>query len=633
MDRLDRLGNAVNRCGSGCHLYRSERHIRLLRATLSIAAGLALAEPLYAQSAGRAPTGAELLLQETPSVWFEEYFSTLEASPDGRRALYASPFAGRIRLLDLGAGRKLQTVSRPGITDLRRATFARGGSLAVFGTSGGHAGWYAEEDSKLVRLQLPATARHVSWSPDGRRLAFAQHGTEDSVHVGPMDRLRAYAVLGTVTGLSWLPDGRALLVLALNAGGSSTLSRIEPATGRTSVVARDLDAPTFTSPVPVAADGLHAYVALATAAAPDPEARHEPHADRQLGIYEVALADGSRRPVVRAAQGADAYAPSVAAGHLYWIQATTEASIVVLPIDGGHAGVIARNAMVPSWRPDGREVGFVSGEWRWADWALNWDGYAVDLDVSGRVIGNPKPVIVGYHEDFQPVWSPRGQWIAYHSHRSKTPLATYAGDAQADDIWLRRVDAPPRDPGEIRLTDFGIEANSPDWSRDGTRLIFTSWSKEGPPGVSYPYVVTIDTTTGHVIGHEQLQLPKEIQNTAWVAYSPVSDDVAIEADQGNGRHALWIVATTGAGARRLVEYPLGTFGGVSWTPDGRTLIYAELAGDRMQLFAVPAAGGTPRQLTHDAANLFTPRVSPDGRFIAATRIAHWKQIWWMPLPK
>jgi Tol biopolymer transport system component len=53
----------------------------------------------------------------------------------------------------------------------------------------------------------------------------------------------------------------------------------------------------------------------------------------------------------------------------------------------------------------------------------------------------------------------------------------------------------------------------------------------------------------------------------------------------------------------------------------------------MQLFAVPAAGGTRRQLTHDAANVFTPRVSPDGRFIAATRIAHRKEIWRVPLPK
>jgi hypothetical protein len=121
------------------------------------------------------------------------------------------------------------------------------------------------------------------------------------------------------------------------------------------------------------------------------------------------------------------------------------------------------------------------------------------------------------------------------------------------------------------------------------------------------------------IALSEAPFPRKIHNTARVAYSPVSDDVAIEADLGGGRHALWVVASTGWRARQVVEYSLSTFGGVSWTPDGRTLVYTALIGGRMQLFAVPAAGRKARQFTHDAANVFTPRVSPDGRFVAATR--------------
>jgi hypothetical protein len=44
---------------------------------------------------------------------------------------------------------------------------------------------------------------------------------------------------------SWLPDGLGLVVLALNANGASNLSRLDPHTGQTSIVARDLDAPPF----------------------------------------------------------------------------------------------------------------------------------------------------------------------------------------------------------------------------------------------------------------------------------------------------------------------------------------------------------------------------------------------------
>ena len=89
---------------------------------------------------------------------------------------------------------------------------------------------------------------------------------------------------------------------------------------------------------------------------------------------------------------------------------------------------------------------------------------------------------------------------------------------------------------------------------------------------------------------------------------------------------MWIVAANGSGARKLTEYPMTTYGGLCWTPDGTSIIYAAGVGERMQLFSIPAAGGEPRQLTHDSANVFQPRVSPDGRLIAATRLEHRREI-------
>ena len=139
-------------------------------------------------------------------------------------------------------------------------------------------------------------------------------------------------------------------------------------------MARDLDPPTFDSPVALAPDGRHAYLALTTAGAPTLKMRHQPSAPRQLGIYEVDLGDGSRRAVVPPITGTDAYAPFVAGGSLYWIQATTDASIVVLPIAGGEGHTVAHDAMIPSWRPDGRRVGFTMGQWRLADWAPTGTG-------------------------------------------------------------------------------------------------------------------------------------------------------------------------------------------------------------------------------------------------------------------
>jgi hypothetical protein len=52
----------------------------------------------------------------------------------------------------------------------------------------------------------------------------------------------------------------------------------------------------------------------------------------------------------------------------------------------------------------------------------------------------------------------------------------------------------------------------------------------------------------------------------------------------------------------------------------------------MQLFQLGVAGGGPRQLSHDSANLFEPAVSPDGGLIAAARLSHTKEVWRMTLP-
>ena len=63
----------------------------------------------------------------------------------------------------------------------------------------------------------------------------------------------------------------------------------------------------------------------------------------------------------------------------------------------------------------------------------------------------------------------------------------------------------------------------------------------------------------------------------------------------------------------------------------KNIIYSALAGEGLQLFSVPRASGASQQLTHDSGNLMDPRVSPDGRWIACTRIVQSRQIWRRPL--
>jgi Tol biopolymer transport system component len=319
----------------------------------------------------------------------------------------------------------------------------------------------------------------------------------------------------------------------------------------------------------------------------------------------------------------------MAGGRLYWTRNANADAVVLVPAAGGEARTLMPGAILPSWSPDGQRIAFTDAGAGLVDGALSNDAAVVELDEWRRVVSVPRPIVAGFHEDFTPRWSPDASWIAYHSHRSARPVVYYAGDGTTDDIYLRRPWAPMSE--EIRLTDFGWEAGPPDWSPDGRRLVFDSWERGGPPGIARPWIVTIDPADGQRIGVERLRLPEGVDNAAMSTWSPDGREIALTALRGGQRYELWVVRADGSGGERLLDFRSKTHGGVHWTPDGRYLVYAALSDHQMQLFRIGRVGGEPEQLTRDAANLLHPRVSPDGRWIAASRIVRVKEVWRMEI--
>ncbi len=102
-----------------------------------------------------------------------------------------------------------------------------------------------------------------------------------------------------------------------------------------------------------------------------------------------------------------------------------------------------------------------------------------------------------------------------------------------------------------------------------------------------------------------------------VALSPDATHIAYVGN-ASGRLNLWVMNADGSAQRQLLHSNDRQAGAV-FTPDGRDVVYMQdNGGDEMyDLWAVPVAGGTPRDLTHtEHTSEIGPEFSRDGTLLA-----------------
>ncbi len=557
---------------------------------------------------------------------FEDFSARSELSPDGKWVLRTFVDGNQV-LLRLPAGAADSAALQGDLHQFEHAAWC-GMQLLRLGSDGTKRAWYAQGPSGFTALSIPPEATPVC-SLDGERLAHftsfparRELPTPKDIFVGTKSTQQKVEIGGVVLIVKFSPDAKNLYVLSRQESGASTLSSVSVSTLQVTRLARDLDAWPFPGPeLGVTSDGKSLILPLATLKAPDDARRQVPRTpERWLKLYRFDIA--SRQFSLFAAKAnSDQTDPAVVGDDLYWVSSQNTKNVVAFPSSGGfvHTVVGGREAYLPTWSRDGKWIAFVEGEYRLADWALSQDVGIVPVNAHILPANDAKPFVVGNHEDFPVDWSPDGRWIAWHSHRDPHRDAPYYDAPGAtDDIWVRRaedVHAP-----EIKATHDLWETGWAYWSPDGSELIYTTWDRNGTPGIYQVRITTINTETGQPVREHSFPMPKQVVSPEIAKWSPSGDEIAVEDAASPTERILWIVSKDGSRLQKVISYTSETYGGFDWSPDGKTLYFSALEGNHMKIFSVPRTGGPAKKISEGLGNYLHPSVSPDGRWIVCSEM-------------
>ena len=242
----------------------------------------------------------------------------------------------------------------------------------------------------------------------------------------------------------------------------------------------------------------------------------------------------------------------------------------------------------PQISPDGQRIVYtrrwvdkVADKWESSVWMMNADGSRNRFLLKGS----------------SPKWSPDGERLAYLAE----------GEPKGQQIFVRWMDA---EGGTTQVTRVEKAPRGFEWSPDGEQLAF---------------VQLVPKTTSW-----KIDMPKPPKGAEWTESPRIVDRMTYRRDrQGfveEGYSHIFVSPSGGGTPRQITagDYNHGS-SGLSWTPDGTEILFSALRVDDWEyqwresdVWAVKAADKAMRKLTDRKGPDGSPRVSPDGKWVAYT---------------
>jgi Tol biopolymer transport system component/Ser/Thr protein kinase RdoA (MazF antagonist) len=186
-------------------------------------------------------------------------------------------------------------------------------------------------------------------------------------------------------------------------------------------------------------------------------------------------------------------------------------------------------------------------------------------------------------------WTADGRYFVFQSIREGTA-----------NVWALREDgglfrSTAHEP--VQLTTGPMNIGEPVPSRDGKKLFVQGWRTRGE-------LVRYDAKSGqfapYLSGISAMGFDFS-RDGAWVAYNQDAEGI------------IWRSKVDGTQKLQLTFPPMQAYL-PRWSPDGRQIaFFGHPPGEPWQIYAVPAAGGSPELIYRGETNVADPNWSPDGK--------------------